>query len=439
MRKRVILALALSIALVVLAPSAVAEAMTYSKHIIRTSTTSKGFVRASGPWAAWSEADVEWLNDSESSIIGPSRVFLYDTRTQTIVDVDPGTDQHPGYDVGPGFVVYLSAPVLPGPMAVELYDIASGAPSVLATGIDSVAHQCAPACGESFVAWADDLLHVYDVRAAVETTYAVSSGYHSLAADGENIAWIEPSGESGLPASLHWLSTRTGAHRQTAIPSFSPIACSISPAGVLVEGEEPAYRSALYLWDPATGLSRKLVGVEDSYHSVFGSRASTRYVAWSQRSSKEYPNYRIAVMDLSSGAWELLYPYLNAAIAGEFDGSRLWFTQATTTNPVTDSYASIGYVDITPTSEPSSGTGGTSSGAWTSSDEAIAETASVDASVTLPATETPAPAAGGQPAATEAITVESPVGSGALLPVLAALGGLTLVGGGAWLVRRRHA
>jgi len=419
------------------APRAVAQTSTYSTHVIRTSSTAKGHVRASGSWAVWSESDIQWLNDSEY-ITGPSRVLLYDTRTREIVDIDPGMDNHLDYDVGDGFVVYASAPVLPGPVSIELFEISSSTRSVLASGIDSVGNTCAPVCGTGLVAWTDSLLHVYDVDTALETTYAASSAYHSLAADGESIAWIEPSGDT-LASSVHVLNARTGEHRYTTIPEFSPVACSISAAGVLVEGEGPGYRSALYLWSPASSSATKLLGAEDAYHYMSSSRTSGRYIAWSQRSSKEYPNYRVAVMDLSSGESELVYPYVEAGLVGEVDGSRVWFSQAITTQPVTDSYASVGYIDIAPVPERPTDPGSFWSGGGTLSEEAIAETASADASATVPATQAPTLVVDAESTASAAAAVP-PVadGSGALWPVLAAAGGLTLVGGGAWLARRKR-
>ena len=198
------------------------------------------------------------------------------------------------------------------------------------------------------MAWADTSLHVDDTRTATETTYDFSSGYSSLVADGENLAWIEPQIDFAVSAIAHAFNTRTGAHRSVAIPSFSPLTCSLSTAGVVLQGEGPKYRSALYLWNPGSGRSIKLIEAEDAYHSMDSARLSTRYVAWAHRASKEYPNTRIAVMDLSTGTWELVQPYVNAAIVGEVEGNRIWFLGAKSD----DSGSSIGYVDIVETSDP---------------------------------------------------------------------------------------
>ena len=441
MRKSGILVVITCIVLSVLAPCAAAGAMTYSTRVIQTSASSKGFVRANGPWAVWNEADVEWLNESDYAL-GPYMVLLYDTRTQKVVNIDPGPDEHVAYDVGPGFVVYTSAPAILGPMSVELYDISRGTRLVLATGIDSVKSPSAPVCGDSFVAWADNLLHIYDVQTSAETTYAISSWYHSLAADGESLAWIEPSGETGDLASVHWLNARTGAHRKTSIPSFSPIMCSLSAAGVLVEGEGSSYRSALYMWNPATGNSRKLVGVEDSYHYVSASRGSASFVAWSHKSSKEYPNSRTAVMDLSTGNWELAYPYLNAATVGEIDGNRLWFTQVNPARPLSDTLNSIGYVDIGP--EPKAPVDDDVVGVATrsfASGESEVESETVESSSAVVATVEPtesAPLAVAQAPGSPKVAPE-PSASGLLSWLtFAAVGGLALTGGAAF-ARRRNA
>jgi len=425
MRKHAGLVLLTAIVLTALAPLGTAEASTtYSVHTVRDSATGKGIVRAYGSWAVWSEADL----------------LLYNAQTREFRDIDPGEDYHLSYDVGPGFVAYTSSPVIYGEAwTVKLYEIASGRTADLATA-SFPPLLSGPTVGDGFVAWADSALHVYDTQTATETTYGFSSGYCSLAADGEDLVWIEPPVDFTVPATAHAFNTRTGEHRSVAIPSFSPGTCSVSTAGVVLAGEGPKNLAALYLWSPDSGHYIKLVGAENQYHYMEASRLSARYVAWSNRSTKEYPNNRIAVMDLFTGTWELVQPFVNAAIVGEVEGNRVWYSRVKTDF----SGSVVGYVDIIETSNPTSDEDGASSDASNPPDETIVESETIEATASAPPTATPSPTASGsvatpgpgsgQPEATEADTDTS-----RSVPwlALAAVAGLSLTGGGLFLARRR--
>jgi len=376
--------------------------------------------------------------DDYTYVSGPARLILCNAQTREFRDIDPGPDGHHTYDIGPRYVAYTSSPAIFGEAwTVKLYEIASGRTIVLATGI-SPQVLCVPAVGGTFVAWADSALHVYDTQTATETTYDFSSGYSSLVADGENVVWIEPQIDLTVPATVHALNTRTREHRSVVIPSFSPLTCSVSTAGVVLAGEGPKNLGALYLWSPGSGYFVKLVGAEDQYHYMEGSRLSARYVAWSNRSTKEYPNNRIAVMDLFTGTWELVQPYVNAASVGEVEGNRVWYSRAKTDL----SGSVVGYVDIIETSNPTPDENGASSGTSNPSDETVVESETVEATASAPPTATPSPTASagvvtsdprsGQPEATDADTSRS-------VPwlALAVVAGMSLTGGGILLARRR--
>lgn len=441
--------------------AAYASSDQYTVHRATTDDLTQQCVSYSAGYLFWTEA-LETYHEDGTVTHSPYLGRCLHLGTRKLTDVDPSPDGLMWLTAGGGWAVYQRADET---TTIRAYNPADGSRVEIAApeGVDSP-----PVTDGTHVVWqsVDGALWaagLADGRRVRMDTRAL--GYPMV--DAGRVSWVSyvpsphPDGETGdadaestAPVErVNVWDIESDTTTSVAIPGFSPMLTDISGPRVIVTGETPDYRSHLYTWDTRTGEVRRALSAYPRYVSrsyVSGDRV---VMGWTASSGG---GYQVRVLDLRTGAVSDVTSPEVYGLPWSFEGSTLGMTVMWPQTTLEAAWCDLDERPATPAVDDDDGLQGggtpaTTAGARSSSGARPLRvtTASQEPTAVVEETTTTEPAES-SPATLESTTPttgtsapETPDDTGprtgpALWWVLAAAGGLVLLGGAGTLVRRYH-
>jgi len=166
---------------------------------------------------------------------------------------------------------------------------------------------------------------LYDLATGARTTVASYVGsLRGLAFDGRYIAWIEDAGGTGLVV----YDTRTGETRQAVPPAPRAITGVSADRGRVVFGMEAGDRQSIFLYDVASGQTRRLSSArgKQAYPEISGD-----LVVWDDTRNETNPYYvydhDVYLYDLATGTETALAGGPTWSGDPQIDGSHVVWTE----------------------------------------------------------------------------------------------------------------
>ncbi len=424
-------------------------------------------VRVSGSHVYWLEN--RQVPQGDGSVLPTPSIGRYLNRTTGArARIDPSPAGIFGLSAGGDWVVYTHEDAESTLLA---WNPVTGERRTIATGLDDTWYF--RATDGTHVVWAEytgeedaDGHHTLSITATTiapgpQKLIAKGAVRSAPAVDNGRVVWATSSPLDREFNTLHVYDIRSGDSSSVSIEDFSVEWVGVSGPLVVASGEDPAYTSHIYVWDTRTDHVRRIYSAPIAEASVLGAFISGTRVVFTESPRNRF--LRVRLIDLATGAVADVLPDGFYSSAWDFDGSVVgmvvkrpgWpslelalcdLDERRPTPParVLDATVSGAASDST-TSRRSRGSGSLLAEADGVDGETTPTAEATRTAETTPAAGSDAASGSGEIAATganapgESDTEGAGGGLDPTTALIAALAGVTLVGGAGYAVRHRRA
>ena len=424
-------------------------------------------VRVSGSHVYWLEN--RQVPQGDGSVLPTPSIGRYLNRTTSArARIDPSPAGILNLSAGGDWVVYTREDTT---STVRAWSPLTGEGRTIATGTTS--RWAGYVTDGTYVAWANEIpgsaegepiRHsiVVDTIAPGPTTFVAEADLAAqLAIDNGMVVWATEDPRAFETAVLHAYDIRSGRSSSVRIPGFSADRVDVSGPLVVTSGEDSAYTSHIYVWDTRTDNVRRVYSVPLREASAGNAYISGTRVVFTESPRNRF--LRVRLIDLATGAVADVLPDGFYSSALDFDGSVVgmvvkrpgWpslelalcdLDERRPTPParVLDATVSGAASDST-TSRRSRGSGSLLAEADGVDGETTPTAEATRTAETTPAAGSDAASGSGEEAAAganapgESDTEGAGGGLDPTTALIAALAGVTLVGGAGYAVRHRRA